>query len=829
MIETYYIQGMSCNGCRSHVEKLLREVSGVREVTVELENGKAVIEMDDPIMIADFQKALQKDTDRYLITQEKETKACCNTSAPEVKKKGEGTGVFYCPMYCEGDKTYTKMGDCPVCGMDLVEEVKTKVVLYTCTEHPEIKEESPGYCPLCKKELVVLEEVSSEEKNYQLLSKKMWIAVICTLPVFCIAMSDMIPQNPLMKLLRGTQWNWIQLLLSIPVVFYAARMFFERAYKSLRNRHYNMFTLIGIGAGSAWVFSVLVVIFPQLIPMDFKTATGEVHVYFEATTVILTLALLGQLLEAKAHSKTNNAIKELLKLVPNTAYRIINGNEEIIGIDKIVLGDILRVKPGDRIPVDGILTDGSTIVDEAMITGEAIPVQKEKGDVLHSGTVNGKQSFLMQATRVGEETLLAQIIEMVNNAGKSKAPIQKLADRISGYFVPVVVGVAFITAIIWGIYGPEPSVVYGFINAIAVLIIACPCALGLATPMSVMVGVGKGAQSGVLVKNAEVLEKMTAIDTLVVDKTGTLTEGSPSVVQIVWEASTKKEELLSVLFAVNQHSEHPLGAAISQYAKEKGAEKRAVRDFEAVIGKGVIAMVSNQSVYVGNLELMEEYGVAVSDRIKEVALKEQKKGRTVSYVAVAKKIEGIIILEDLIKAGAKEEIEKLKQKGISVVMLTGDHEKTANAVAKKLGEIPCKANMLPQDKLAYIDELQKKGQIVAMAGDGINDAPALAKSDIGIAMGTGTDVAIESASVTLVKGDLSGIDKAYVLSKKVMKNVKQNLFFAIVYNAVGIPIAAGVLYPFFGVLLSPMIAALAMSFSSVSVIGNALRLQKIRL
>lgn len=826
MTHTYQVTGMTCNGCRSHVEDTLRKVDGVINASVDLEKKEAVIEMKDHIPLERFQEALQKDGGAYNIFLPGQDV----TAPPKPKKpEGKGTGTFYCPMHCEGDKTYDKPGDCPVCGMDLVEEVslKAKKTQYTCPMHPEVIRDEPGSCPICGMDLVpVKTEVSAEKKSYYKLLKKFKISVAFTLPIFLIAMAEMLPNNPLFEIMGLRAWNWVQFALSLPVVFYATWMFFERAYRSIKTWNLNMFTLIGIGSGVAWIFSVFGMLFPDFFPAQFKTSEGTVHVYFEAASVILTLVLLGQLLEARAHSRTNSAIKELLKLAPNKAIRVVNGKEEEIATDEIQVGDILRVKPGDKIPVDGSIENGQTNIDESMITGEPIPVEKAEGDKVTSGTINGNRSFTMKAEKVGDETLLAQIIKMVNDASRSQAPIQKLADKISGYFVPVVVMISVITYIAWAIYGPEPAYVYALVNAIAVLIIACPCALGLATPMSVMVGVGKGAQNGVLIKNAQSLEQMNKIDTLIIDKTGTITEGKPSVEKVVAaNDSFSEDELTKFIASLNSQSEHPLAEATVNFAKERKVELSEASDFNAVTGKGVTGLTSGKNVAIGNNRLMEEIGAEVSDELQKKVKEEQEQGKTVSYVAIDKEVSGYITITDPIKKTSRQAIKDLINDGMEVIMLTGDNEITASAVAKELHLSGFKAGMLPQDKLSEVEKLQQQGKKVAMAGDGINDAPALAKADIGIAMGTGTDVAIESAEITLVKGDLHGVVKARNLSKRVMRNIKQNLFFALVYNTLGVPIAAGVLFPFFGILLSPMIAALAMSFSSVSVIANALRLR----
>ena len=832
MKHTYHIHGMTCNGCRSHVEETLSKVKGVSKASVNLEKAEAIIEMEQHISLESFQKALKDDGGRYSIHNQGEHH---HHSKPKTEKtpKGKGTGTFYCPMHCEGDKTYDKPGDCPVCGMDLVEEQNistSQKEQWTCPMHPEIVKDEAGSCPICGMDLVPMQpDLSAEEKTYKKLLKKFWIATAFTLPIFLIAMSEMLNNNPLYNIMQQKYWNWVQFVLSIPVVFYATWMFFERAYRSIKTWNLNMFTLIGIGAGVAWLFSVVGMVFPDVFPNEFKTESGAVHVYFEAATVILTLVLLGQLLEARAHSKTNSAVKELLKLAPNKAIKIVDGEEVEVSIDKIELNDILKVKPGDKIPVDGIITEGETSIDESMITGEPIPVNKVKEDKVSSGTINGNQAFLMKAEKVGSDTLLSQIIHMVNDASRSRAPIQNLADKVSGYFVPVVVIISVITFIVWGIWGPEPAYVYAFVNAIAVLIIACPCALGLATPMSVMVGVGKGAQNGVLIKNAEALEKMNKVNTLIVDKTGTITEGKPTVETVgSFSDNYNDKKVLQYIVSLNTNSEHPLAEATVKYAKELNAEILKSANFSAVTGKGVEAEIDNKKVALGNPKMMEYANAEITSKMKEEAKTYQKQGKTVSYLAIDKKVVGYVVIGDKIKYTSAKAIKELQNNGVDVIMLTGDNHDTAQAVASELNLADFKASMLPEDKLKEVEKLQNNGKVVAMAGDGINDAPALAKSDVGIAMGTGTDVAIESAMITLVKGDLHGIVKARHLSSAVMKNIKQNLFFALIYNTLGVPIAAGVLFPFFGILLSPMIAALAMSFSSVSVIGNALRLRTIK-
>lgn len=838
MKHTYQITGMSCNGCKKHVTEALSDLEQVTNVSVSLEEHTAEIEMQEHVELEEFQEALNKLSGKYSISLPgDDNHAHSQDHHHENMKKeesGKGTGVFYCPMHCEGDKTYDEPGDCPVCGMDLVEEQNMRSGssnIYTCPMHPEIEQKGPGSCPKCGMDLVPKEaDESAEQKKYKALLKKFWIAVAFTLPIFVIAMSEMLAENPLYEMMDIQIWNWVQFGLSLPVVFYATWMFFERAWRSLQTMYLNMFTLIGIGAGIAWLFSLFALIFPDFFPEQFKTEAGTVHLYFESATVILTLVLLGQVLEAKAHSQTNDAVKELMKLAPNTAIRIKDGKEEEIHIDEIEVGDHLKVKPGEKIPVDGVILEGNSSIDESMITGEPVPVEKSEDDSVSSGTINGNSSFVMKAKKVGDETLLSQIVDMVNKASRSKAPIQNLADKISGYFIPIVIVISLITFGVWAAFGPEPAYVYALINAIAVLIIACPCALGLATPMSVMVGVGKGAQNGVLIKNAEALERMNEMDTLIIDKTGTITEGKPSVEKMVSvNDAFSEEQVIQYIASLNNESEHPLAEATVKYGKSKEVEFLDVSDFESVTGKGVQGTINSKSVKLGNRKIIEDADISVSGDQKAEADSYQNSGKTVSWLAVDNEIVGFVVITDAIKESSRKAIATLQEKGIEVIMLTGDNPQTAKAVAEEMDLSSYKAECLPQDKLEEIERLQSEGKKVAMAGDGTNDAPALAQADIGIAMGTGTDVAMESAMITLVKGDLNGIVKASNLSKEVVKNIKQNLFFAMIYNSVGVPVAAGVLFPFFGILLSPMIAALAMSFSSVSVIGNALRLKTVKI
>lgn len=842
MKHDYRIIGMTCNGCRTTVEKALNSIDGIKQATVTLPDH-AAIEMDNHIATETMQSALTS-AGKYSIEMYDHGKpsavandesACCGGNGKvhaTPSFDASAAGKYHCPMHCEGDKVYDKAGDCPVCGMDLVKvpELTPQTAQYTCPMHPEIIEDQPGSCPICGMDLVPMQASENEEdKTYQRLLGKMKIATIFTLPIFIIAMAEMIPGNPLLRLFPQQSWNWIQLVLSLPVVFYACWMFFERAWKSIITRNFNMFTLIGIGTGVAWLFSVIALLVPDIFPDQFKTESGTVFVYFEATTVILTLVLLGQLLEARAHSQTSGAIKELLKLAPTEATLVTPEGDKVISINAIQLGDLLRVKPGEKVPVDGKITEGSSNIDESMITGEPIPVDKSVGDMASSGTINGNKSFVMQAEKVGSETLLSQIIQMVNNASRSRAPIQKMADKVAKYFVPIVLLISVLTFIVWAVFGPAPSLVFAFVNAIAVLIIACPCALGLATPMSVMVGVGKGAQNGVLIKNAEALESLSKVDVLITDKTGTITEGKPSVEKVVNTTGEFDATLLGYIASLNQYSEHPLAEAIVKFAAQKEIKPQASMDFEAVTGKGAIGTVDGKRVAIGNKKLMEQVNATLSKALDQQVIAEQEQGKTVSYISVANEVQGFVTITDAIKETSKQAIKALQQKGIEVIMLTGDNQRTAKSVADILGLAHFKAECLPEDKLNFIKALQSQGKVVAMAGDGINDAPALAQANIGIAMGTGTDVAIESSGVTLIKGDLLGIVKAKNLGTSVMRNIKQNLFFAFIYNALGVPIAAGLLYPFFGLLLSPMIAALAMSLSSVSVIANALRLNRIDL
>lgn len=742
-------------------------------------------------------------------------------------------GKYYCPMHCEGEKTYDKPGDCLVCGMHLKkEETQRKSAggktIYTCPMHPEIKQEKSGSCPKCGMDLVPEKgkESSDEEKAYKKMTKKFWVALALSIPIFIIAMSEFFSFLQLEQIASKKVWGWIEFALATPVVFYSSWVFFKRGWSSIVRWMPNMWTLISIGVGAAYLFSVFALLVPSVFPHQFQDANGNVHLYFEAAAVILTLVLLGQVLELRAHSKTNSAIRALLGLIPPIARIIRNGEEIEIPLEEVAVGDILKVKPGEKIPVDGIMHRGEGVIDESMITGEPISVEKSKGDKLTGGTINGKTAFEMKAEKVGSDTLLSQIIEMVNTASRSRAPIQKLADTVAKYFVQIVISIAIITFAVWALWGPEPAYVYAFVNAVAVLIIACPCALGLATPMSIMVGSGRMAQTGVLVKNARAIEEMNKVDTLIIDKTGTITEGKPSLKGVKSFGKLSDEQILQLAASVNANSEHPLADAIVAGAKDNNLELLKLDKFESVTGKGVQAIYKNNKIGLGNHRLMDNFKVLMNDEHKKIIEEWQSAGQTVMYLMHKNQVEGIISVADKIKESSAKAIKELQNMGIKVHMLTGDNQLTAKAVATELHLDGFQAECMPNDKYKIVKELQENGHIVAMAGDGINDAPALEQANVGIAMGTGTDIAMQSAEITLVKGDLNGIVRARELSKKVMRNIKQNLFFAFVYNSLGVPIAAGILFPFFGLLLSPMIAAAAMSFSSVSVIGNALRLRK---
>jgi P-type Cu+ transporter len=744
-----------------------------------------------------------------------------------VKEQISDLAVYSCPMHPEVREH--SGGACPKCGMSLdrlTVGLESEKVEYTCPMHPEIVRDQPGSCPICGMALEPRVITLEEEENHELkdMRRRFWLSSALAIPVFVLGMSDLIPGSQ--RALSSTVLAWSQLLLATPVVLWGGWPFFVRAWQSIRNRSLNMFTLIGLGVGVGYTYSVVATGLPDIFPHSFRGHGGGVPVYFEAAAVITALVLLGQVLELKARARTGEAIKALLGLAPKTARLIREGGgEEDIPLDQVRHGDKLRVRPGEKIPVDGIVIEGSSAVDESMVTGEPIPVEKQAGESVIGATVNQTGTFIMRAERVGSETVLAQIVQMVAEAQRSRAPIQRLADTVSAYFVPIVIVIAIATFIAWSFWGPEPRMAYGLVNAVAVLIIACPCALGLATPMSIMVAMGKAAQSGVLFRNAEAIEITRKVNVLVVDKTGTLTEGKPKVVTVLTSNGFEEAGLLRLAASLEAGSEHPLAAAIVESSRERGIQLAKVSDFQSLTGKGVVGEVESKRILLGNRKLIDDQRLSTVDfdaKVDDL----RKEGQTVMFVAIDNRLAGLIGVADPIKQSAGEAIQRLHAEGMRIVMLTGDNRTTAESVAKKLNIDEVVAEVLPEQKVEAVKRLQSEGNIVAMAGDGINDAPALAQADVGIAMGTGTDVAVKSADITLVKGDLRGIVRARVLSRLTMRNIKQNLFFAFVYNSLGVPIAAGVLYPFFGVLLSPMIAAAAMSFSSVSVIGNALRLRR---
>ncbi len=772
------------------------------------------------------------------------------TNLPENFK--DKVGEYFCPMFCESDKTYDSDIGCPVCHMHLEEitedlihnashQVHSPIHSHDVPEHsdsqagkyycPMFCEGDKVYdsnvgCPVCGMDLVQIpgKDSDGEDETFNILKNKFITALVFTVPVFILSMGGMFFTFPFSHQVQGI----LELVLTLPVLFYAGWFLMKRGWISFKTWNLNMFSLIALGVAAAFLFSIAALFFPAIFPHE-MVHDGKVPLYFEAVSVILTLVILGQLMEAGAHKRTGNAIKELMNLSPDEANLITDEHEKRVPLSEVKIGDHLRVKPGEKIPVDGKITEGNSSIDESMITGEPIPVEKKNDDYVTSGTINGNGVFIMKAEKVGDETLLSQIIKMVNEASRSKAPIQKLADKVSKIFVPTVIAAAVITFFLWYIFGGENRLILAFINAVAVLIIACPCALGLATPMSLMVGIGKGAKNGILIKNAEALEQMQKVNILITDKTGTLTEGKPSLDEISMTENADKNEILKLAAALNQNSEHPLSSAVLHEFKKANSEFEKVENFENISGKGIKGSINGATVLLGNEALLNHFNIKIPENLKNEVIQKQDEAKTVSYLASGDQVLGFLSFSDQIKETSKQAIEYLQKNNVEVIMMTGDNEHTAKAVAQSLGIKKYFAGQLPQDKLEEIKRLQAAGNIVAMTGDGINDAPALAQSNVGIAMGTGTDVAIESSEITLLKGDILGVAKAKILSENLLKNIKQNLFFAFIYNVFGIPLAAGLLYPFFGILLSPMIAAAAMSFSSVSVILNSLRLNRVNL
>ncbi|MGX9987407.1 heavy metal translocating P-type ATPase [Soonwooa purpurea] len=880
MERRYEVLGMTCSGCQKKITETLNNIDGIH-AHVNLEKNEAVIHGHRDFTLEELNEALSKvgnyklqdpnnkdqsfvkpqdrvspssvyycpmecEGEKVYFKQGERCPVCKMYLVPIEEKnqesrvknqdehshqhqpKNDQAGKYYCPMYCEGDKVYDSNVGCPVCGMDLVKYPEKKKAQYTCPMHPEILSDEPGCCPICGMDLVKIPEKNSisEDETYNILKRKFWISLAFTLPVFILSMGGMWIDFPFSHHVQA----YIELLLTLPVLFYSGWFLMKRGWISFKTWNLNMFSLIALGVAAAFIFSIFALAFPNMIPHEIKGHDGNIPLYFEAVCVILTLVILGQWMEAMAHKKTGKAIEELMNLSPDEATLVEEDSERRVALDQVKIGDILKVKPGEKIPVDGKIMEGNSSIDESMITGEPIPVEKNENDKVTSGTINGNQVFLMKAEKVGDETLLSQIIKMVNEASRSKAPIQKLTDKVSKIFVPTVIAVAILTFILWQIFGPEAQkTLFAFVNAVAVLIVACPCALGLATPMSLMVGIGKGAKNGILIKNAEALEQMNKVNVLITDKTGTLTEGKPSLEHIETLENVHPTHILQLAASLNQNSEHPLSNAVLKKAKEENIHIEKVQNFENVSGKGVQGNINGKKVFLGNESLLSSHQISIPESLKQKATEVQSKAHTISYVAEGNQVLGFVSFTDKIKETSKKAIEFLLNDGVDIMMMTGDNEHTAKAVADALGIRHYQANCLPQDKLNEVKKLQSEGKIVAMTGDGINDAPALAQSNIGIAMGTGTDVAMESAEITLLKGDILGVAKAKILSEKLLKNIKENLFFAFIYNVLGIPLAAGLLYPFFGILLSPMIAAAAMSFSSLSVILNSLRLNGVNL
>ncbi|MDO5616738.1 MAG: heavy metal translocating P-type ATPase [Cruoricaptor ignavus] len=845
MEKQYNVLGMTCSGCQKKISEKLNSITGIT-ADINLENSTATISSDKELNLDELNQEL-KELGHYFLEDPNAPK---NTDFIPPQDRISPSSVYYCPMECEGDKVYFQQGKrCPTCNMYLVpieeknQEQKTKnkeqrsekqeariknqesnAGKYYCPmfcEGDKVYDTNVG-CPVCGMDLVQIPGKSgeiSEDKTVKILSKKLWISLIFTIPVFILSMGGMWINFPFSNKIQGI----LELLLTLPVLFYSGWFLMVRGWKSFKTWNLNMFSLIALGVSAAFIFSLLILFFPQILPHEFSH-DGKSHFYFEAVTVILTLVILGQLLEAKAHQRTGKAIEALMNLSPDEANLIINNEEKKVPLSEVKVGNLLRVKPGEKIPVDGKITEGNSSIDESMITGEPIPVEKSIDDKVTSGTINGNGTFIMKAEKIGSDTLLSKIIEMVNSASRSRAPIQNLADKVSKIFVPTVIAISVLTFVVWYIFGTENRLIFALVNAVAVLIVACPCALGLATPMSLMVGIGKGANNGILIKNAEALEQMNKVNVLITDKTGTLTEGKPTVSEIITTESHQKNEILKLAASLNQNSEHPLANAVLIEFKKENSIFDKTKNFENISGKGVKAEIENNRILLGNDALLKQFNIEIPDSLKSKIIENENQAKTVSFVTKGNEVLGFITFSDQIKSTSKKAIQYLQNEGIEVIMMTGDNEHTANAVAKELGINKFISNALPQDKMEKVKQLQSEGKIVAMTGDGINDAPALAQSNVGIAMGTGSDVAIESAEITLVKGDILGVAKSTILSENLLKNIKQNLFFAFIYNSLGIPIAAGLLYPFFGILLSPMIAAAAMSFSSVSVIVNSLRL-----
>jgi len=850
----YNVLGMSCEGCQKKISSTLNDLEGIK-ADVNLAENFVEITSEQEIDLEKLNSEL-KNAGNYVLEDPEKPKS---TEFIPPQDRVSMSSVYYCPMECEGDKVHFVQGKrCPVCNMYCVpieekeenrkkgihqhhhetkhehhvETFSEKLGEYYCPmfcEGDKTYPENVG-CPVCGMDLVKItgNDDESEDDTYKNLQKKFWISVAFTLPVFLLSMGGMFFEFPFSSRISGI----LQLIFTLPVVFFTGWFLFKRAWISFKSWNLNMFSLIGLGASAAFFYSIFALTFPSLIPHEFMQNHHEVPLYFEAVAVILTLVIFGQMLEAKAHQKTGNAIKELMNLSPKEAHLIQNNSEKDIPISEVKIGNILKVKPGEKIPVDGEIIEGNTTIDESMITGEPIPAEKKLGDKVTSGTINGNQVFLMKTEKIGKDTLLSQIIEMVNAASRSKAPIQKLTDKVSKIFVPVVIAISVLTFIFWYFFGGENREIFALVNALAVLIVACPCALGLATPMSVMVGIGKGARNGILIKNAEALEEMQKVNVIITDKTGTLTEGKPSLTQILAE-NIDENEALQLAASLNKNSEHPLSQAVLNKAKffdsDQNDNLKEVKNFENISGRGILGEIDGKKLFLGNIHYLKENHFEISENLLQKAQILENEANTVSYLTIDGKAVAVFGFKDKIKENAKSAIKSLQNKGIEVIMMTGDNEATAKHVAESLGIKKYFANCLPQDKINEVKNLQNHGKIVAMTGDGINDAPALAQANVGIAMGTGTDIAMNSAEITLLKGDISGVAKSKILSEKMMKNVKENLFFAFAYNTLGIPIAAGLLYPIFGVLLSPMFAAAAMSFSSVSVIANSLRLNKVKL